>query len=207
MYQIFERINTSGRTLTAQEIRNCVYQGTFNTLLFELNANTTWRALFGSKKEDSRMRDIECIVRFFVMISPTVRNSTLNQISLKKELNDFMGKFKNASEEQINKFREDFINTMEKAYNLLGENAFRNFLNNRFTKKFHPAIFDAISVAIYELQNNNSLSEHISVEMHQNMLTNPKFNSAATIRTTDVENIHKRINIAKECLGVTPNEN
>lgn len=30
MYQIFERINTSGRTLTAQEIRNCVYQGSFN---------------------------------------------------------------------------------------------------------------------------------------------------------------------------------
>ncbi len=207
MYQIFERINTSGRTLTAQEIRNCVYQGTFNTLLFELNSNTTWRTLFGSKKEDSRMRDIECIVRFFVMSSPNVRNTTLNQISLKKELNDFMGKFRNASEDQISKFREDFISTMEKAYNLFGENAFRNFLNNKFTKKFHPAIFDAISVAIYDLQNNNSLTEHISIEEHQNMLTNPEFNSAATIRTTDVENIHKRINIAKECLGVVPNEN
>ena len=40
LYQIFERINTSGRTLTAQEIRNCVYQGSFNKLLFELNTNT-----------------------------------------------------------------------------------------------------------------------------------------------------------------------
>ena len=39
LYQVFERINTSGRTLTPQEIRNCVYQGTFNTLLFELNEN------------------------------------------------------------------------------------------------------------------------------------------------------------------------
>lgn len=27
LYQIFERINTSGRSLTPQEIRNCVYQG------------------------------------------------------------------------------------------------------------------------------------------------------------------------------------
>lgn len=33
MFQIFERINTGGRTLKAQEIRNCVYQGKCNDLL------------------------------------------------------------------------------------------------------------------------------------------------------------------------------
>ena len=64
-YQVFERINTSGRTLTAQEIRNCVYQGSFNTLLFELNNDQKWRALFGSTSPDSRMRDIEYILRFY----------------------------------------------------------------------------------------------------------------------------------------------
>ena len=30
LYQVFERINTSGRSLMAQEIRNCVYQGSLN---------------------------------------------------------------------------------------------------------------------------------------------------------------------------------
>jgi hypothetical protein len=39
MYQVFERINTGGRTLSPQEIRNCVYQGLFNSLLIELNKN------------------------------------------------------------------------------------------------------------------------------------------------------------------------
>lgn len=33
LYQVFERINTSGRTLTAQEIRNCIYQGSFISIL------------------------------------------------------------------------------------------------------------------------------------------------------------------------------
>ena len=33
LYQIFERINTSGKTLLPQEIRNCVYQGKLNDLL------------------------------------------------------------------------------------------------------------------------------------------------------------------------------
>jgi len=36
MYQVFERINTSGKTLLPQEIRNCVYQGKVNTMLFDL---------------------------------------------------------------------------------------------------------------------------------------------------------------------------
>lgn len=37
LYQIFERINTSGRSLNSQEIRNCVYQGSFNRMLISLN--------------------------------------------------------------------------------------------------------------------------------------------------------------------------
>ena len=37
LYQIFERINTSGKDLNSQEIRNCVYQGDCNSLLLELN--------------------------------------------------------------------------------------------------------------------------------------------------------------------------
>jgi len=51
LFQIFERINTSGRTLFPQEIRNCVYQGVFNDLLFDLNKNTNWRILYGLEEE------------------------------------------------------------------------------------------------------------------------------------------------------------
>ena len=90
LYQVFERINTSGRTLMPQEIRNCVYQGSFNTLLFELNKLPNWRILFGSKDVDQRMRDIEFILRFFALNSPEFEAITQDNISLKKFLNQFM---------------------------------------------------------------------------------------------------------------------
>ena len=67
LFQVFERINTSGKTLNAQEIRNCIYQGNLNSLLFELNKLPKWRKLYGEDKEDSRMLDIENILRFFAI--------------------------------------------------------------------------------------------------------------------------------------------
>jgi len=67
LYQIFERINTSGRTLLPQEIRNCVYQGLLNSLVIELNKYPKWRFLFGEKNEHPRMQDLEFILRFFTL--------------------------------------------------------------------------------------------------------------------------------------------
>ena len=96
LYQIFERINTSGKTLLPQEIRNCVYQGKLNSLLFELNKDITWRKLFGDMEEDSRMRDVEFILRYLFMRSVDFKNSDKAAISLKLELNLFMKDKKNS---------------------------------------------------------------------------------------------------------------
>lgn len=169
-------------------------------MLFELNEYPNWRELFGSDKADTRMRDIECILRFFVMKSKMVRENTSKQISLKKALNDFMGKYANASEEMIDEFRSDFINTMNKIYENIGKNAFRNYSKDKYTKKFHPAIFDAISVAVYsEIKSGNSSFE-MKLENHIKLLENEEFKKVCSIRTTDIENIKSRVNLATEIL-------
>lgn len=200
LYQVFERINTSGRTLTPQEIRNCVYQGSLNSLLFELNENKTWRILFGTEIADNRMRDLEYILRFFVMCSSNVRNSSAKQISLKKALNQYMGQYVSADEKTIADFRNMFLNTMDNIYSNLGENAFRNYSRGRFTKKFHPAIFDAISVAFYQAQKNGVNIKAINESTHVELLCNDDFKKAISIRTTDVMNIRKRIEMVEEHL-------
>ena len=113
LYQVFERINTSGRTLTPQEIRNCVYQGSFNTMLFEINENKTWRKLFGTEESDSRMRDLEYILRFFTMKTGDILDTESKQISLKKALNDFMKTHKEDNPTDIQRFKEEFDTTVQ----------------------------------------------------------------------------------------------
>lgn len=200
MYQIFERINTSGRSLTPQEIRNCVYQGSFNSLLFELNKNEKWRKLFGTEKEDGRMRDIECILRFFVMKSDAVLKNDSKQISLKKSLNEYMGQNADADKNVINNFKKEFLSTISIIYDVLGENAFKNYTKDQFTKKFHPAIFDAVSVAIYKEIEKNGINSNFTNEKHIEMLKNEEFKTVISVRTTDVDNIKRRIELAREYL-------
>ena len=53
IYLIFERLNTGGKPLTAQEIRACIYYGDFNNLLDELKDNKHWRKVFGKENRFS----------------------------------------------------------------------------------------------------------------------------------------------------------
>lgn len=89
---VFERLNTGGVKLEAQEIRNALYDGSFNQLCIKLSADENFRKLWGitsdersiiSKEseeidlEDSvllvnyrlykRMYDVELVLRFFAM--------------------------------------------------------------------------------------------------------------------------------------------
>lgn len=199
LYQIFERINTSGRSLNSQEIRNCVYQGELNRLLISLNENKTWRMLFGTLQVDNRMRDTECILRFFTMKSDSVLKNSVKQISLKKELNDFMSAHRNDSAEMLDIFKNQFETTIEAIYNTIGKNAFRNY-TTKYAKKFHPAIFDAIMIAYYNRINKNESTDTATPEKHITLITNSEFRNAATKHTTDLDNINLRIALAEEIL-------
>jgi hypothetical protein len=200
LYQVFERINTSGRTLTPQEIRNCVYQGSFNTMLFKLNENRTWRELFGTEEADSRMRDLEYILRFFTMKTGDILDAKSKQISLKKSLNDFMKTHKEDSPADIQRFKDEFDTTVQLVYDHIGKDAFRNYTRGKFSKKFHPAIFDAIMVAVFLIHKQGIPFDDVSEEKHIALLENPGFKEATSKRTTDVENIRKRIFLAGEML-------
>ena len=58
VYMVFERLNTTSTALSPQEIRACVYHGTFNDYLAKANGNPDWREIFG--KPSVRQKDCEC---------------------------------------------------------------------------------------------------------------------------------------------------
>ena len=86
-FEIFERLNRGSVKLNDQELRNCIYRGSFNELLKELAKNKDFLRLQGLKKTHARMLDIERILRFFAFCDKGERNY---KSPLKKFLNDYM---------------------------------------------------------------------------------------------------------------------
>lgn len=195
MYQIFERINTSGRTLLPQEIRNCVYQNKqMNALLMDLNAASTWRMLYGSEKFDSRMRDMEFILRFFALKDLYENPPAFQTISLKKQLNLFMGCNENNTQDSIQNLSELFLLCIDKIFRALGEHAFHNIsksTSSGFSRKINPTIFDSIMIAVANSENPNEM-ERLG-KNHLQLLNDSDYQELLKYRTTNVENILKRV--------------
>lgn len=206
MYQVFERINTGGRTLLPQEIRNCVYQGLFNSLLLELNKNQKWRNLYGLPTADSRMRDMEFVLRFFALSSHELLSSKVDgRISLKKHLNEFMGSSDVRQPDKIDSMRKNFIQTASLVHDRFGKDAFHNISpkeTGKLIKKFNPTIFDSIMIASHLAANRGLVDTQDKdyKKLRLKLLYNDEYQDLIKVRTTDIDRIQKRVLLALQYL-------
>ena len=188
IYQIFERLNTGGVKLQAQEIRACIYHGEFNDLIKELNNHPEWRKIYG--RVDPRMKDQEFILRFLALYF-CVGNYAK---PMKGFLNSFMGKnqhLKIYSEQDISSV---FINTIELISNFIGSQAFR--LKSR---RINAAIFDAVMVGLaLRLKNGQITNKSDISSSYSHLLQNQQFLDASveTARTTETANVQSRLDEA-----------
>jgi hypothetical protein len=86
-YDLFERLNTGGVKLHAQEIRNCVFRGKFRDLLKDLSTNTDFlKVVRLAVNEQQTAIYEECVLRFFAYYE----NYKLFDHSVVEFLNDYM---------------------------------------------------------------------------------------------------------------------
>jgi hypothetical protein len=118
LFTIFHRLNSGGLKLNNQEIRNCIYAGTFNNLLKELNKNTAWMRLNRMKKDIGyRFTKQELILRFFAF------HDSYSEYTgrLAKFLNDYMYENKGLNEESLMAKRNLFERTVNLVHQMIFE--------------------------------------------------------------------------------------
>ena len=154
---VFERINSGGVKLEAQETRNALHNGKMNLLCIELSQNIYFRRLFGipyvnvnhipdmnsnlSVCEDqldgeldknalfNDMTDVELVLRFFAFrnIDGYARNT------LKLFLDEYLKHANSFSEKLLNELKQIFEEVIKFAYELLGDDAFKLY-RKRYSK-------------------------------------------------------------------------
>lgn len=186
IYYIFERINTGGTPLSAQEIRASVYHGPFIDLLKELNANKAWRDVFGPPQK--RMKDQELILRFFAFYY----FSEQYKRPLKEFLNRYIARNQKLQVQTANDLKDLFDTTIGFINLALGNQAFRP------ERAFNAAVFDSVMVGT-AMRLSNSRIENIEnfVNKYHSLLHNEEFQDAVLTGTSDDKKVKSRMELAK----------
>lgn len=135
-FDVFERLNTGAASLTAQELRNSVYRGSFNDSLKQLAEEEYFTRLIGNFS-NKRMDLEEMILRFFALAGGLEQYKP----PLRQFLNTHMRANRHSlpDAQEIARFRQ----SCELVFEILGDLPFR--ISSSRTP-LNKALFDAIMI-------------------------------------------------------------
>ena len=193
VYSVFERLNTGGTPLSAQEIRACVSRGGLNDLLSEMASNSHWRNLFGTRSK--RKKDEEIILRFFALFFRLEEYER----PMKQFLNNFMNEYREPDEHRAREFREIFEKTVEAADTLLTSSALRP------QHALNVSVADAVLVGLAHRVRAGPVSDRTSLKSaHKGLLTQLEKERLYSQGTTNKERVDRRIDLAREAYRDIP---
>jgi len=172
---VFQRLNTGGKALNAQEIRNSLYSGSFNDLIIDLSRNEVFCLSFGipayteaqgddpyenpARKANQlykTMGDCTLVLRFFAFKEDEhIRGSVRSMLDQTMERNSTV------TAEQLELMRAMFVNTINTVNAVFPGQPFTLPLDELGRRKSSVALYDAVMVAFYRRADHSArLIEH-----------------------------------------------
>jgi len=184
VYQVFERLNTSGANLTPHEIRVALYSGEFVRLLRDLNGNEHWRELYGPPS--NRLKDQELILRFaaFRLDSENYKRP------LKRFLNDFVKAHRSCQGVDVTALSQMFADVCSVIAKYVGRRAFRA------TGQVNAALVDAVMFGLAKRLDQGPITspEDISGAFEQ-LVKEADFLTAIGRATADEDRVARRLSM------------
>lgn len=204
-YEVFTRLNTGGEPLLPQEIRNALYRGSFNDLLFELGKNEFLRQQLKIKTNKEtpyrEMQDVETALRFLCLRE----NWKTFTGDMRKSLDDYSAINQTPNKLKLTVIKNRFNEAIDRCKILWSETAFKRYEKGVYRDQFMSAMYDAQMVAASEL----STAEFAAINakkaaLRQGSLAlfkDPKFVDAVRVSTNSPSKVLYRINKVKDLLS------
>ena len=169
-FDIFDRVNRSGTSLTHQEMRNALYQGKSTIMLKDLAFSEAFQNAIGYSIEHKRMKDRYIILRFIAFYMYFKKINGIDEIEYKSDIDDFLAKVMeriNAfSDEKIAEIKNVFVGSMRRCFEIMGSDAFR-FTNNGRRLPINMALFEVLAFffadeKIFERQSNETVKDAVN---------------------------------------------
>lgn len=193
MFEMFNRLNTGGVNLNQQEIRASLFHSDFFEELFSLNKYDKWRDLLGTETPDSRMKDIEMILRCL-----TLREGTSGYAgSMNSFVNKFCERAKEFSNAEIEKTRSEWQWFLQKNQ-ACDEKTYRT--GPAKASRFSPLLFEAVYVAAMNLKDRGKTVPEITPHVVSQIAGHSEFIDSTHEGSTKTTNTDNRLETAKKVL-------
>lgn len=182
-YDIFRRINTGGRPLNNQEIRNCLMGKGLRESLKAMSSLIEFKYATDNSIKSTRMEDQEIALRFLFFYELYDKYKNLDEYSgyMDLVLDEYTDKHIKNSNLYFEKYVHKFSNSMKNAEYLIGKKyAFRKIQNKdirveSYKQLINKALFVCCSVLLADYDNNiikqknteNSLTELIATKIEK----------------------------------------
>ena len=181
LFTIFHRLNSGGSRLNHQEIRNCIYSGSFNNLLRDLDKSSSWKVIKNLlPARGARFRSIELILRFFALYAGQEKY-TGNMPSF---LNTFMRenrKIEPAQSKELSKLFNETVGSLLKA------------IDNSKEKRVGYTLLEAALIGIAHNLAHVKKTNDVMLGIMLGKLINSAEISLAKNDTTATDAVRKRI--------------
>jgi hypothetical protein len=206
-FEIFERLNTGSVSLNDQELRNCIFRGSFNVLLKELSCDPDFTFLLGLKRPDKRMKDVELVLRFSAFYHATYLKY---KPPMKNFLNAEATHCQNIDEEEAQELRAAFKNACQIIRSMLSKTAFKRFYKGTDKnpagywepKKFNASLYDILMSTLAGADKNVAYQNLDSIRegLIDLMTENQEFIDAIELSTSSLQAVTKRFDLWRSTL-------
>jgi hypothetical protein len=156
-FNVFQRLNTGGVRLNAQEIRNSAFPGPLNDAVLRMSTDKEFHQLLGIKVKHKsaiyqEMRDAEFVLRFLTFKS----NWQTFSGGMKRHMDKFMEENQKMPADDIRAAMRDFTETINKVSTSFGEHAFHRWVPERrvWKRQVLASLFDAQMFAVQDFGIN-----------------------------------------------------
>jgi hypothetical protein len=210
-YDIFKRLNTGGRPLNKQEVRNCIATENVRIFLKECAGSKEFLTATANSVNDNRMDAQELVLRFVGF-----RLESEFKISYGGDMNSFLDEvldiINDYDEAQLEKFKIEFLNGVSICHYLFGPYCFRKCLTEHLKdgarkQLINKALYLSWMMVTYSLNisiiQSRFLFQQFAYELAAELDENFEYYNVLTVATSDKQNLKEAFYFARNLLNKT----
>lgn len=200
-YDIFRRINTGGKPLNRQEMRNAMATRETRALLRNLSNLEIFKQATGYSVKDTRFADQELVLRFigFYLIDNEYERAIQYKgvmATFLDEVIEVLNKYFSSKEKFTKKILLDFKKAMENSYLIFGDKGFKR------TQVINKALFLSVSRNAYKYNLYNETDIEDNLEKRNQFFNNSK----NEFWNSNIEKFEEKSNTIDDSLSTGTNE-